>query len=32
MAVVVLITARVGKELELSFFKESSRTVLHCAH
>ena len=25
-------TARVGKELELSLLKGSSRTVLHCAH
>lgn len=31
MAVVVL-TARVGKDLELSLFKGSSRAILHCAH
>ncbi len=29
---VVLLTARVGKELELLLLKGSSRTVLHCAH
>ena len=29
---VVLLTARVGKEPELSLLKGSSRTVLQCAH